>query len=177
MKIRSAVPENGCLVFYDGRKKQKKNKKHLQNIRIRLIGGCINYTMSSDWFIIVIFRPSSFALYSSIQHFAASVSSWIQSSNSGFIYLLKTCNFSHTRHIPINDNRNIDDSWTNHNASSKACCVPVSVIDVVKSLGSLTLMFSNTASSSRRTFWTKQSCIHRSMLSMSCSHYICLPWF
>ena len=26
MKIRSAVPENGCLVFFDGRKKNKKNK-------------------------------------------------------------------------------------------------------------------------------------------------------
>jgi len=30
MKIRSAVPENGCLVFFDGRKKNpKKQKKHL----------------------------------------------------------------------------------------------------------------------------------------------------
>jgi len=27
MKICSAVPENGCLVFFDGRKKQKKTKK------------------------------------------------------------------------------------------------------------------------------------------------------
>jgi len=26
MKIRSAVPENGSLVFFDGRKKTKKNK-------------------------------------------------------------------------------------------------------------------------------------------------------
>jgi len=31
MKIRSAVPENGSHIF-DGRKKQKKTKKHLQNI-------------------------------------------------------------------------------------------------------------------------------------------------
>jgi len=27
MKIRSAFPENGCLIFFDGRKKQEKNKK------------------------------------------------------------------------------------------------------------------------------------------------------
>jgi len=27
MKIHSAVPENGCLVFFDGRKKTKQNKK------------------------------------------------------------------------------------------------------------------------------------------------------
>jgi len=27
MKIRSAVPENRCLVFFDGRKKNKKTKK------------------------------------------------------------------------------------------------------------------------------------------------------
>jgi len=27
MKIRSAVPENGCLVFFDGRKKNKKQKE------------------------------------------------------------------------------------------------------------------------------------------------------
>jgi len=35
MKIRSAIPENGCLiVLVDGKnkKKQNKNKKHLQNI-------------------------------------------------------------------------------------------------------------------------------------------------
>jgi len=28
LKIRSAVPENGCLIFY-GRKKNKKARKHL----------------------------------------------------------------------------------------------------------------------------------------------------
>jgi len=34
MKIHSAVPENGCLVFFDGRKKQKKteNRKQKKNI-------------------------------------------------------------------------------------------------------------------------------------------------
>jgi len=33
MKIRSAVPENGYLISFDGwKKKQKKTKKHLQNI-------------------------------------------------------------------------------------------------------------------------------------------------
>ena len=44
MKIRSAVPENGCLVFFDGRKKTKKNRKKtsVKHIRIRLIGGCVN---------------------------------------------------------------------------------------------------------------------------------------
>jgi len=45
MKIRSAFPENGCLVFFDGRKKTKKRQKKKQkktsvkHIRIRLIGG------------------------------------------------------------------------------------------------------------------------------------------
>jgi len=29
MKIRSAVPENGCLIFFDGRKKQEKKKKNI----------------------------------------------------------------------------------------------------------------------------------------------------
>ena len=46
MKIRSAVPENGCLVFFDGREKTKKNRKQnktsVKHIRIRLIGGCVN---------------------------------------------------------------------------------------------------------------------------------------
>jgi len=48
MKIRSAVPENGCLVFCGERKKTKKNKKKhrqqtsVKHIRIRLIGGCVN---------------------------------------------------------------------------------------------------------------------------------------
>jgi len=32
VKIRSAVPENGCLIFLTDGKKQKKKKKHLQNI-------------------------------------------------------------------------------------------------------------------------------------------------
>jgi len=33
MKIRSAVPENGCLiVLVDGKKPKKKQKKQLQNI-------------------------------------------------------------------------------------------------------------------------------------------------
>jgi len=48
MKIRSAVPENGCLVFFCGvrqktKKKQKINKKtSVKHIRIRLVGGCVN---------------------------------------------------------------------------------------------------------------------------------------
>ena len=37
MKIRSAVPENGCLIFLVDGKKQKKTKKN-----ICLIGGCVN---------------------------------------------------------------------------------------------------------------------------------------
>jgi len=48
MKIRSAVPDNGCLIFFDGRKKNKKkqkmqNKTSEKHIRIRhlLEGGCI----------------------------------------------------------------------------------------------------------------------------------------
>jgi len=50
VKIRSAVPENGCLVFFDGRKKTKEKTKKRQkkqkltsvkHIRIRLIGGCV----------------------------------------------------------------------------------------------------------------------------------------
>jgi len=46
MQIRSAVPENGCLIFFDGRKKQKKNRKKteetsVKHIRYRLIGGCV----------------------------------------------------------------------------------------------------------------------------------------
>jgi len=40
MKIRSAVPENGCLIFFDGRKKTKKT--FVKHIRYRLIGGCVN---------------------------------------------------------------------------------------------------------------------------------------
>jgi len=38
MKIRSAVPENGCLI-----RRRKKNKKtSVKHIRYRLIGGCVN---------------------------------------------------------------------------------------------------------------------------------------
>jgi len=42
---------------------------------------------------------------------------------------------------------------TDHSASSKACCVAVIWV-VVNAPGSVTLMFSSTASSSRRTFFT-----------------------
>ena len=46
MKIRSAVPENGCLIFFADGKKQKKTKKNkktsVKHIRYRLIGGCVN---------------------------------------------------------------------------------------------------------------------------------------
>jgi len=47
MKIRSAVPENGCLiVLVDGKKtkKQKTKKTSAKHIRIRLLseGGCVN---------------------------------------------------------------------------------------------------------------------------------------
>jgi len=43
MKIRSAVPENGCLIFCGERKKNKKKQKKtsVKHIRIRLIGGCV----------------------------------------------------------------------------------------------------------------------------------------
>jgi len=40
MKIRSAVPENGCLMWRTEKKNRKTSVKH---IRIRLIGGCVNY--------------------------------------------------------------------------------------------------------------------------------------
>ena len=49
MKIRSAVPENGCLiVLVDGKKTKKKQKKTkkttAKHIRLRLLpeGGCVN---------------------------------------------------------------------------------------------------------------------------------------
>ena len=44
MKIRSAVPENGCFIFFGGRKKNKKKPKKTsaKHIRYRLIGGCVN---------------------------------------------------------------------------------------------------------------------------------------
>jgi len=41
MKIRSAVPENVCVIF-DGRKKSKKTP--VKHIRYRLIGGCVKIT-------------------------------------------------------------------------------------------------------------------------------------
>jgi len=43
MKIRSAVPENGCLIF-DGRKKKQKisKKTPVKHICYHLIGGCVN---------------------------------------------------------------------------------------------------------------------------------------
>jgi len=45
MKIRSAVPENGCLIFLaDGNQNEKKTKKtSAKHIRYRLIGDCVNY--------------------------------------------------------------------------------------------------------------------------------------
>jgi len=46
MKIRSAVPEIGCLIFLltEKTKKNKKNKKKtsVKHTRYRLIGGCVN---------------------------------------------------------------------------------------------------------------------------------------
>ena len=38
-KIRSAVPENGCLVFCGEQKKNR--KKSVKHMCIRLIGGCV----------------------------------------------------------------------------------------------------------------------------------------
>jgi len=46
MKIRSAVPENVCLiVLVDGKNKKKQQKTTAKHIRIRLLpeGGCVNY--------------------------------------------------------------------------------------------------------------------------------------
>ena len=46
MKIRSAVPENGCLVLlWRTEKNGKKTKTSVKHIRIRLIGGCVNYSV------------------------------------------------------------------------------------------------------------------------------------
>ena len=45
MKIRSAVPENGCLIFLRTEKKQKKQKNKktpVKHIRYHLIDGCVN---------------------------------------------------------------------------------------------------------------------------------------
>ena len=46
MKIRSAVPENGCLiVLVDGKKNKKNKKTTAKHVRIHLLpeGGCVNY--------------------------------------------------------------------------------------------------------------------------------------
>ena len=49
MKIRSAVPENGCLIFLADRKNKKKQKKtSVKHIRYRLIGGCVNKRVLSS---------------------------------------------------------------------------------------------------------------------------------
>ena len=44
MKIRSAVPENGCLIVLVDGKKQKTKKTTAKHIHIRLLpeGGCVN---------------------------------------------------------------------------------------------------------------------------------------
>ena len=56
MKIRSAVPENGCLIFCDGRNKTEKKhtKTFVKHIRIRLIGGCVNNSNSTNHGIILL---------------------------------------------------------------------------------------------------------------------------
>jgi len=56
MKIRSAVPENGCLIF-GGRKKQKKTKNKtkktsVKHIRYRLIGGCVNEILAPSFVVL-----------------------------------------------------------------------------------------------------------------------------
>jgi len=38
MKIHSAVPENGCLIFFDGRKNKKKTKKRQKQEKIKVHG-------------------------------------------------------------------------------------------------------------------------------------------
>jgi len=49
MKIRSAVAENGCLIFLTD-KKQKNKKTSAKHIRIRLLpeGGCINNSVPNS---------------------------------------------------------------------------------------------------------------------------------
>jgi len=47
-KIRSAVPENGCLILVDGKKQKKTKKTSVKHIRYRLIGGCVNKSHSHD---------------------------------------------------------------------------------------------------------------------------------
>jgi len=44
MKIRSAVPKNGCLIILVDRKNRKQKKTTAKHIRIRLLpeGGCVN---------------------------------------------------------------------------------------------------------------------------------------
>ena len=51
MKIRSAVPENGCLIVLVDGKKNKTKKITAKHIRIRLLaeGGCVNYRV--HWII------------------------------------------------------------------------------------------------------------------------------
>jgi len=54
MKIRSAVPENGCLIFLvDG----KKQKKHVKHIRYRLIGGCVKQSKLLEAGSLLIYVP------------------------------------------------------------------------------------------------------------------------
>jgi len=52
MKIRSAIPENGCLIYLRTEKaeKNKKQKTSVKHLRYRLIGGCVNKSLiRSRW--------------------------------------------------------------------------------------------------------------------------------
>ena len=56
MKIRSAVPENGCLVFCGERKKSKKQKTSVKHIHIRLIGGCVKQYWVQTALSLIVFK-------------------------------------------------------------------------------------------------------------------------
>jgi len=54
MKIRSAIPENGCLTFLtDGKINKNMQKTYAKHIRIRLLpeGGCVNKVVV--WYVLI----------------------------------------------------------------------------------------------------------------------------
>jgi len=63
MKIRSAIPENGCLMFWGERKKnRKKTETSVKHILIRLIGGCVNNELFTLVNIVILIRNTSISL-------------------------------------------------------------------------------------------------------------------
>ena len=120
MKIRSVVPENGCLVFLWRSEKRKKTEKNI--CKTCLVGGCVNKQMSNSdeqmniWYTLSTWPSCSQRKWSQLAYLLRRSVHVVGS----FLFFFLRSGRAYTKWIPCTISRS-DTFWRNDGPHNRTC--------------------------------------------------------